>query len=41
LTLSYFTIAAGFLVFSSWVRRGLKGVEEPALQESALAETTG
>jgi uncharacterized protein (TIRG00374 family) len=41
LTLSYFTIAAGFLVFSSWVRRGLKGVEGPALEESALAETTG
>jgi uncharacterized protein (TIRG00374 family) len=31
LTLSYFTIAAGFLVFSGWVRRGLRGVEEPAL----------
>jgi uncharacterized protein (TIRG00374 family) len=35
LTLSYFTIALGFLVFSSWVRRGLKGVEEPALPEPA------
>jgi uncharacterized protein (TIRG00374 family) len=41
LTLSYFTIAAGFFVFSSWVRRGLKGVDEPALQESTLAETAG
>jgi glycosyltransferase 2 family protein len=41
LTLSYFTIAAGFLVFSSWVRRGLKGVEGPALEQSPLAETTG
>jgi hypothetical protein len=33
--LSYFTIAAGFLVFSGWVRRGLRGVEEPALTEPA------
>jgi uncharacterized protein (TIRG00374 family) len=41
LTLTYFTLAGGFLVFSSWVRRGLKGVEEPSLQESALAETAG
>ena len=30
LTLSYFTIAFGFLVFSGWVRRGLKGVDESA-----------
>ena len=30
LTLSYFTIALGFLVFSGWVRRGLKGVDESA-----------
>ncbi|HEU5303718.1 MAG TPA: lysylphosphatidylglycerol synthase transmembrane domain-containing protein [Gemmatimonadales bacterium] len=28
LTLTYFTIACGFLVFHSWVRRGLKGVDE-------------
>jgi uncharacterized protein (TIRG00374 family) len=35
LTLSYFTLAFGFLVFSSWVRRGLKGVEDPALVEPA------
>lgn len=33
LTLSYFTIAAGFIVFSGWVRRGLKGVEETPLGE--------
>jgi uncharacterized protein (TIRG00374 family) len=33
LTLSYFTIAAGFVVFSGWVRRGLKGVEETPLAE--------
>jgi uncharacterized protein (TIRG00374 family) len=33
LTLSYFTIAAGFIVFSGWVRRGLKGVEETPLAE--------
>ena len=35
LTLSYFTLAFGFLVFSSWVRQGLKGVEDPALVEPA------
>jgi uncharacterized protein (TIRG00374 family) len=31
--LSYFTIAFGFAVFSSWVRRGLKGI---AADEAAL-----
>jgi uncharacterized membrane protein YbhN (UPF0104 family) len=41
LILTYFTLAGGFLVFSSWVRRGLKGVEETSLQESALSQTTG
>ena len=35
LTLSYFTIALGFLVFSGWVRRGLKGVDESPLAEPA------
>ena len=35
LTLSYFTIAAGFIVFSGWVRRGLKDVDEAALVEPA------
>jgi hypothetical protein len=35
LTLSYFTIAVGFLVFSGWVRRGLKGVDDSALAEPA------
>jgi uncharacterized protein (TIRG00374 family) len=35
LTLSYFTIALGFLVFSGWVRRGLKGVDESGLVEPA------
>jgi len=35
LTLSYFTIAFGFLVFSGWVRRGLKGVEDTPLPEPA------
>lgn len=35
LTLSYFTIGLGFLLFSSWVRQGLKGVESP------LAEPAG
>jgi uncharacterized protein (TIRG00374 family) len=41
LTLSYFTIAFGFLVFSSWVRQGLKGVEETGLEQSGLAEPAG
>jgi len=36
LTLSYFTIGFGFLVFSSWVRRGLRGVEETPLPEPAV-----
>jgi len=35
LTLSYFTLAFGFLVFSGWVRRGLKGVEDTSLPEPA------
>jgi uncharacterized protein (TIRG00374 family) len=35
LTLSYFTIGLGFLVFSGWVRRGLQGVESSALAEPA------
>ena len=35
LTLSYFTLAFGFLVFSGWVRRGLKGVEDIPLPEPA------
>ena len=35
LTLSYFTIGLGFLVFSGWVRRGLKSVDESALAEPA------
>jgi glycosyltransferase 2 family protein len=35
LTLSYFTIGLGFLLFSGWVRQGLKGVESP------LAEPAG
>jgi uncharacterized protein (TIRG00374 family) len=35
LTLSYFTIAVGFLVFSGWVRRGLKGVDESVVAEPA------
>lgn len=38
LTLSYFTIALGFLVFSSWVRQGLKGVEDHSLTEPVDAE---
>jgi glycosyltransferase 2 family protein len=35
LTLTYFTLGFGFLVFSSWVRQGLRGVEEPELAEPA------
>jgi len=35
LILTYFTLAAGFLVFSGWVRRGLKGEEEETPVESA------
>jgi hypothetical protein len=30
LILSYCTIAFGFFVFSSWVRKGLKGIGEGA-----------
>ena len=33
LILTYFTIGVGFLVFSSWVRQGLKGVEHGVLAE--------
>jgi uncharacterized protein (TIRG00374 family) len=35
LILTYFTLGFGFLVFSSWVRRGLKGVDHAALAEPA------
>jgi glycosyltransferase 2 family protein len=35
MTLSYFTIGFGFLVFSSWVRQGLKAVEDTPLPEPA------
>jgi uncharacterized protein (TIRG00374 family) len=30
LVLTWFTIAGGFVVFSTWVRRGLKSIEVPA-----------
>jgi uncharacterized membrane protein YbhN (UPF0104 family) len=33
LTLSYFTIGFGFLVFSGWVRRGLRSVAGHELAE--------
>jgi uncharacterized protein (TIRG00374 family) len=36
LTLSYFTLAFGFFVFSSWVRQGLRGVDTPAAEGPAL-----
>jgi glycosyltransferase 2 family protein len=35
LILTYFTMAVGFLVFSGWVRRGLKGEEDETPVESA------
>jgi glycosyltransferase 2 family protein len=35
LILTYFTVGAGFLVFSSWVRQGLKGIEGDAVAEPA------
>jgi uncharacterized protein (TIRG00374 family) len=35
LTLSYFTIGFGFVVFSGWLRRGLRGIAEPGLAEPA------
>jgi uncharacterized protein (TIRG00374 family) len=35
LILTYFTLAVGFVVFSGWVRRGLKGADEDARVESA------
>ncbi|MEO6057045.1 MAG: lysylphosphatidylglycerol synthase transmembrane domain-containing protein [Gemmatimonadales bacterium] len=33
--LTYFTLATGFLVFSSWVRQGLKDVDEGVMAEPA------
>jgi uncharacterized protein (TIRG00374 family) len=35
LILTYFTLAFGFVVFSSWVRRGLRAVDQGALAEPA------
>jgi uncharacterized protein (TIRG00374 family) len=35
LILTYFTLAFGFFVFSSWVRQGLKGVDQSVLAEPA------
>jgi hypothetical protein len=32
---TWFTIAAGFVVFSVWVRRGLLGIEVPAPSPAA------
>lgn len=34
LILSYYTIGFGFLVFSHWVRKGIKGLERPPTAES-------
>jgi uncharacterized membrane protein YbhN (UPF0104 family) len=36
-TLSYFTLAFGFVVFSSWVRHRLKGADELAEEEALPA----
>ncbi|HEY9505137.1 MAG TPA: lysylphosphatidylglycerol synthase transmembrane domain-containing protein [Gemmatimonadales bacterium] len=35
LTLTYFTLAAGFIVFSGWLRRGLQSIDQGALAEPA------
>lgn len=35
LVLSYYTIGFGFIVFSGWVRKGLKGIEQEPLVSSA------
>jgi uncharacterized protein (TIRG00374 family) len=35
LILTYFTLGFGFLVFSNWVRRGLRGIEAGAIAEPA------
>ena len=35
LILTYFTLAVGFVVFSGWVRQGLKGVDQAVLAEPA------
>jgi len=35
LTLTYFTLAFGFVVFSGWLRQGLKSIDQAALAEPA------
>jgi uncharacterized protein (TIRG00374 family) len=35
LTLTYFTLGFGFLVFSGWLRQGLKAIDQSALAEPA------
>jgi glycosyltransferase 2 family protein len=35
LTLTYFTLAFGFIVFSGWLRRGLKSIDQGPLAEPA------
>ena len=35
LTLTYFTLAFGFFVFSGWLRQGLKAIDQSALAEPA------
>ena len=35
LTLTYFTLGFGFIVFSAWVRQGLRAVEESGMAEPA------
>jgi hypothetical protein len=34
--LSYFTIGFGFFVFSQWVRRGIKGLDDPGAAAAAV-----
>ena len=41
LILSYYTVAFGFIVFSSWVRRGLKAIDEHQLREPEPVPETG
>jgi uncharacterized protein (TIRG00374 family) len=35
LTLTYFTLAFGFIVFSGWLRQGLKSIDQAVLAEPA------
>jgi len=41
LVISYFTIIAGSIIFSAWVRQGLKGVEQEAVPLAPEAKPAG